>query len=100
MGTFLAAAAAAGWAAADPAKGKTVFDSNNCATCHNTTSPDKKMGPSLKGIFKRDKLSSGKKVSEAAVRAKIDEGGGGMPGFREMLGNPEKNDLIAYLKTL
>jgi mono/diheme cytochrome c family protein len=34
------------------------------------------------------------------VRAQIDEGGNGMPAYKEMLGDDDKDDLIAYLKTL
>jgi len=34
------------------------------------------------------------------VRARIDEGGQGMPSYKDMLTDAEKNDLIAYLKTL
>jgi mono/diheme cytochrome c family protein len=34
------------------------------------------------------------------VRAKVDEGGNGMPAYKEMLSDDEKDDLIAYLKTL
>jgi len=91
----LALAAAKG----DPAKGKTVFD-GSCAVCHNAGSTDTKMGPGLKGLFHKDKLKSGKKVNDANVRARIDEGGGGMPGFKDMLTDGERDDLIAYLKTL
>jgi mono/diheme cytochrome c family protein len=60
-------------ASGDPAKGKTVFE--NCAVCHNADSTETKMGPGLKGLFKRDKLKSGKKVTEANVRARIDDCG-------------------------
>jgi cytochrome c2 len=88
----------AGAANGDPAKGKTVFE--NCAVCHNADSTEQKMGPGLKGLFKRAKLKSGQKVTEATVRARVDEGGGGMPGYKDMLTDGEKNDLIAYLKTL
>jgi len=90
--------ALAGAASGDPAKGKAVFD--NCAVCHNADSTEAKMGPGLKGLFKKDKLKNGKKVSEATVLARIDEGGGGMPGYKDMLTEGEKADLIAYLKTL
>ena len=90
--------ALAGAANGDAAKGKTVFAA--CAVCHNADSTETKMGPGLKGLFKRDKLKSGKKVTEATVRARIDEGGGGMPGYEDMLTDGEKDDLIAYLKTL
>ena len=83
----------------DAAKGKEVFE--QCAVCHNADSTEKKMGPGLKGLFKRDKLASNdKKANEANIRAKIDEGGNGMPSYKDMLSDQEKDDLIAYLKTL
>jgi cytochrome c2 len=82
----------------DPAKGKVVFE--QCTACHNAGSADKKMGPGLKGLFQKPKLQNGKKPTEPNVRARIDAGGGGMPPFKEMLTDQEKNDLIAYLKTL
>jgi mono/diheme cytochrome c family protein len=58
------------------------------------------MGPGLKGLFKRDKLANGKKVSEATVREKVEQGGNGMPPFKDQLSDQEKDDLMAYLKTL
>jgi len=82
----------------DAAKGKVVFE--QCAVCHNADSEEKKMGPGLKGLFKRDKLVNGKKPTDANVRAKIDEGGNGMPPYKDLLSDQEKDDLIAYLKTL
>lgn len=80
------------------AQGKEVFA--QCGVCHNADSTEKKMGPGLKGLFKVEKMANGKKPTEANVRAKIDEGGNGMPAYKEMLSDGEKNDLIAYLKTL
>lgn len=85
-------------AAGDAAKGKEVFE--QCAVCHNADSTEKKMGPGLKGLFKHDKMVNGKKPTEANVRAKIDEGGNGMPPYKDMLSDKEKDDLLAYLKTL
>jgi cytochrome c len=82
----------------DPDKGKEVFQ--QCSVCHNADSTEKKMGPGLKGLFSRDKMNNGKKPTEANVRAKVDEGGNGMPAYKEMLSDDEKDDLIAYLKTL
>jgi len=84
--------------AGDAAKGKVVFE--QCAVCHNADSDEKKMGPGLKGLFKKDKMANGKKPSEATVLAKINEGGNGMPAYKDMLSDQEKDDLIAYLKTL
>ena len=80
------------------AQGKAVFET--CAVCHNPDNTEKKMGPGLKGFFKKDKMANGKKVTDANVRARIDEGGQGMPAYKDMLGDGEKDDLIAYLKTL
>src|SRR5258708_8834 len=79
-------------------KGKEVFQ--QCGVCHNADSSEKKMGPGLKGLFQNEKMTNGKKPTEANVRAKIDEGGNGMPSYKEMLSDEEKADLIAYLKTL
>jgi cytochrome c len=82
----------------DAAKGKEVFE--QCGVCHNVDTDEKKMGPSLKGLFKKAKLSDGKKVTEQNVRAKINAGGNGMPAYEDMLTDEQKNDLLAYLKTL
>jgi len=82
----------------DAAKGKVVFE--QCAVCHSADTDEKKMGPGLKGLFKKDKLTSGKKPSDATVLAKINEGGNGMPPYKDTLSDAEKDDLIAYLKTL
>ena len=84
--------------AGDPTKGQEVFQ--QCSVCHNADSTERKMGPGLKGLFQNEKLSNGKKPTEANVRAKIDEGGNGMPSYKEMLSDEEKDNLIAYLKTL
>jgi mono/diheme cytochrome c family protein len=47
-----------------------------------------------------DKLANGKKATEQNIRAQIDNGGNGMPPYKDMLGDHEKDDLVAYLKTL
>jgi cytochrome c len=98
----MAAACVAGstisYAAGDAAKGKEVFD--QCSVCHNSDSTDRKIGPGLKGLFKRDKLTDGKPVNDANVRNKINEGGNGMPAYKDILSDQEKDDVIAYLKTL
>ncbi len=85
--------------AGDAAKGKAVFGAQ-CLVCHNADSTAKKLGPGLKGLFKRAKLADGKPLNEASVRALIDAGTSGMPEFKEMLSAADKNNLIAYLKTL
>src|SRR5580658_399827 len=73
----------------DAAKGKEVFE--QCSVCHNADSTEKKMGPGLKGLFKKDKLNNGKKPTEATIRALINTGGNGMPPYGDMLSDDEKN---------
>ena len=82
----------------DAAKGKEVFD--QCGVCHNADSDEKKMGPGLKGLFKKEKMADGKKPDEKNVRSKVNAGGNGMPAYEDMLSKDERDDLIAYLKTL
>ena len=82
----------------DAAKGKDVFE--QCSVCHNVDNDDKKIGPSLKGLYKHAKLKNGKKVSDENILAVINAGGGGMPAYSDTLSDQEKADVIAYLKTL
>ena len=79
-------------------KGKETFE--QCAVCHNVDTDEKKMGPSLKGLFQKEKLKNGKKPTEANIKAIINAGGNGMPAYADMLADDEKTDLIAYLKTI
>ena len=79
-------------------KGKEVFE--QCSVCHNTDTDEKKIGPSLKGLFKHDKLKNGKAVTVDNVKAMINAGGNGMPSYADLLSEQEKTDVIAYLKTL
>jgi cytochrome c len=97
-GLLLAGLLAAADAKGDPEKGKEVFD--QCGVCHNVDTDDKKIGPSLKGLFKHDKLKNGKKVTEENVKAMINAGGNGMPAYADLLTEAEKANVIAYLKTL
>lgn len=85
-------------AAGDATKGKAVFD--QCSVCHNTDTDEKKVGPSLKGLFKHAALKNGKKVTEASVKDMINTGGNGMPSYADLLSDADKTNLIAYLKTL
>src|ERR1700747_1195278 len=83
----------------DPEKGKELFE--QCSVCHNADSTEKKMGPGLKGLFKKGKLdSNGKTANDANVLEKINEGANGMPSYKDMLTDEEKANLLAYLKTL
>jgi cytochrome c2 len=85
-------------AAGDAKKGEMVFE--NCAVCHNSDSTEVKIGPGLKGLFKREKLVTGKPVNEKNVMDLIDSGSNAMPPFADALSKEEKENVIAYLMTL
>jgi cytochrome c len=82
----------------DAAKGKDAFE--QCQVCHNTDTDEKKMGPSLKGLFKHKTLQNGKPVTDENVLAQINNGGNGMPAYGDMLSADDKANLLAYLHTL
>lgn len=79
-------------------RGRAVFE--QCSGCHSAETDEKKVGPSLKGLFQRTTLHNGKAVTEKNIRSRIEQGGDGMPRFSDLLSDKEKIDLISYLKTL
>ena len=84
----------------DSAKGKEVFESN-CSVCHNSDSDEAKIGPGLKGVSKKAKMSTAdKKPTDANILEKVNTGGNGMPPYKDTLSDAEKTNLIAFLKTL
>jgi cytochrome c len=84
--------------AGDATKGKDVFE--QCGVCHNVDTDEKKIGPSLKGLFKRAKLKNAKPVTDENVLKIINTGGNGMPSYADTLSDEEKKDVLAYLKTV
>lgn len=90
---------------ADQENGRKIYKTH-CAICHFAASSFDKVGPGMKGLFKRKKLPrSGLRVTEKNVRSIIEKGTGDpamtpMPPFRDRLSPKEKDDLIGYLKTL
>jgi mono/diheme cytochrome c family protein len=82
----------------DVKKGKDLFQL--CLGCHSAESEEKRVGPSLKGVFKRNKLRDGQPVTEKNVRIVIEKGRDGMPSFGETLSPQQMDQLIAYLKEL
>jgi mono/diheme cytochrome c family protein len=99
LGSTLAVSLTAGkQGKGDAAKGKETFEA--CAICHNVDSPEKKMGPSLQGLFKRKTLTNGKPVNDANVLAQINAGGNGMPAYADQLSADDKANVLAYLHTL
>lgn len=95
---LLAALPAAAQQKGDPAKGKEVYE--QCGVCHATATDEKKLGPSLKGLYKKAKMQNGKPTNDANVLHIIKKGGNGMPAFEEILEADEVTNLLAYLKTL
>ena len=51
-------------------------------------------------LFRSDKLKNGKKPTEANIKAIINAGGNGMPPYSDQLSDEERDNVIAYLKTL
>lgn len=92
------AAAAPRYSRDEVAKGKQVFQL--CRGCHSTESDKKKVGPSLRGLFKRSSLGDGQPVTEKNIRLIIQKGRDGMPSFSETLSPQQMDPLIAYLKEL
>jgi cytochrome c len=84
--------------AQDPVEGKRLFETK-CRVCHSTDTEEIRIGPSLKGA-KTGMLSSGKYASHATILKRIDEGGNGMPVFRELLTKEQKENIISYVLTL
>ena len=84
----------------DADKGNEVFD-EQCSSCHNAYSTDRKTGPGLKWLFTKGNLeSNGKPANQANILEIIETGGKGMPAFKTSLSGDDKAGLIAYLKTL
>jgi mono/diheme cytochrome c family protein len=89
----------------DAAAGKQLFE-RKCSVCHVTATNQRTIGPGLKGTGK-GKLPSGKLAVHDVILKLINDGGdhtaaqgGGMPVFKDLLTDQEKEDLIAYLLTL
>ena len=84
--------------AQDPAEGKKLFETK-CGVCHSTDTSETRIGPSLKGA-KTGMLASGKYANHATLLKRIDDGGNGMPVFRELLTKEQKENIISYVLTL
>jgi mono/diheme cytochrome c family protein len=86
--------------AAESVDGKALFE-KKCAVCHATDTTDRRVGPSLKGV-KDGKLPDGfgREATHDNVLHQIDNGGNGMPVFRDLLTQEEKEALVKYVLTL
>jgi len=69
-----------------------------CMSCHNPALRGER-GPDLRGLFQREKLSSGDPVNEKNVRAIIDEGHAKAPAYKEWVDEPTRQRILDYLKS-
>lgn len=85
--------------AQDVAKGKQIYG-QKCEICHYSSSNEKKIGPGLAGLMRRETFRNEMKVNDENLRRVIERGGKDMPGYRNSLKPAQIRDLIAYVKTL
>jgi cytochrome c2 len=79
--------------------GAAIF-TKNCSGCHYADKTDTRIGPGLKGLFKRDTLPvSGRAVSETNIRKQLKTPFRAMPSFAG-LQEEEVKALLAFLQTL
>jgi len=80
--------------------GKALFE-KKCGVCHASTTSERRIGPSLKGV-KDGKLPDaiGKAATHDNILKQINDGGNGMPVFRELLPDEQKEAVVAYVMTL
>jgi mono/diheme cytochrome c family protein len=84
-----------------PIKGKELFD-QKCGICHFADSDAKKIGPGLKGLYKRGTftVNNNGKVTDENLKTWIENGDSLMPPFKDVLDEAQIKDVIAYVKTL
>src|SRR6266700_5019073 len=82
------------------ASGRHLYD-QYCDRCHSPYSSHKRHGPSLKGVFRHQYLSSsGMPANDERVAEIIRLGRNKMDGFGQVLTQEQIDDLLAYLHTL
>jgi mono/diheme cytochrome c family protein len=76
---------------ANAAAGRAVFTSAGCSSCHTlgAANASGQIGPNL------DRL----RPTYAAVAAKVQQGGGGMPAFKGQLSAQQIKDVAAFVAT-
>jgi ubiquinol-cytochrome c reductase cytochrome b subunit len=71
--------------------GAEIFNTNGCMHCHTMGSQGGQKGPNLS--------DAGLKVTPQVMRKQIEEGGKGMPAFRDVIESKDIDDLVAYLRS-
>jgi mono/diheme cytochrome c family protein len=79
--------------------GHDVFH-QQCLQCHNDRINQSLQGPTLRGIFKKQYLSSGTPANDENVQSIIVFGYGIMPPMGRNVSPEERAALLAYLHTL
>jgi mono/diheme cytochrome c family protein len=79
--------------------GHDVFH-QQCLQCHNDRINQSLQGPTLRGIFKKQYLSSGAPTTDDRVMSTILFGYGIMPPMGRSVSPEERAALLAYLHTL
>lgn len=80
-------------------KGASLYNAK-CLSCHYPDSEDKKLGPGLKDLFKKEKLPhTGRPATEENVKEQLIRPALVMPSFTKLT-ELEMAALIAFLKTL
>ena len=80
-------------------RGFAIFN-NMCSACHYADREDKKLGPGLKNILKKEKLPhSGRPANIENIKSQLMRPILVMPSFSNLTGQ-ELADLLAYLETL
>jgi cytochrome c len=80
-------------------RGEAVFKTR-CAVCHYASSSEKKIGPGLHGISRRERLSNGQRVDSTTLTRIIEGGGKDMPPLRGQISDAQMRDLLAYIRSL
>jgi len=79
--------------------GKTIFDSK-CLPCHSPDTEERKIGPSLMGLLKKDSLPhTGNSATVENIKKQLIRPALTMPAFKDFT-EKELADLFAYLRTI
>jgi mono/diheme cytochrome c family protein len=77
--------------------GRRLFQ--QCSGWHSAETSERKVGPSLDGLFQKRVLLNGAPANERSYVLESKNGGDGMPPYDRILASKELHGLVAYLKT-
>ena len=99
LAALLGVTTVVGPAVASGRSGTEVFG-QTCAVCHFADSTERKVGPGLQGLYRRERLTvSGDLVTDARIEHQIRRGSGAMPPHGHLT-EPDVTALLGYLRTL